>query len=61
VKDVSSYWMTFRTKKILEFERENSRSRCVENAFWQRTCCKRDDIMNVLLLLLLLLLIHHQK
>ena len=42
VKDVSNYWVTFRTKKILEFEIGSIRLHSVENSLWQRTCCKRD-------------------
>jgi hypothetical protein len=50
VKDVSSYWITFRTNRILEFERGSARSHPVENLLGQRACCKRDNVMNVLLL-----------
>jgi hypothetical protein len=32
-EDVSSYWTTLKSKKIMEVERESTTSQCVENSF----------------------------
>jgi hypothetical protein len=34
-EDVSSYWMTFRGKRIQETERGSARPHCVENSLWK--------------------------
>jgi len=45
---VSSYWMTFRKKKVLKFERDRTRSHSVANSLWKRqwTYCMRGYVMN---------------
>ena len=47
-EDVSSYCMTLSTDRVLETDRENTISHCVENSLWKRlwTCCKKDCYMN---------------
>jgi hypothetical protein len=47
-EDVSSYWMTFRKREILKFERDKTRSHSVANSLWKRlwTYHKTDYVMD---------------